>query len=143
MKLRLTLSITAALTLCSIQASDWRIHPTFDGEINYMVDTPSFTYFTGKVLPDNNFFPTSHSLFRYDKEGEELQSLSTINLLSDNTVSLIGYCSGGGYLRQWGCGQYPGLPSCLIVIFKDGQLNIILLNRRYDISCYGFRLCCD
>lgn len=98
MKLRLTLSITAALTLCSIQASDWRIHPTFDGEINYMVDTPSFTYFTGKVLPDNNFFPTSHSLFRYDKEGEELQSLSTINLLSDNTVSLIGYCSGGGYL---------------------------------------------
>lgn len=129
MKLRLTLSITAALTLCSIQASDWRIHPTFDGEINYMVDTPSFTYFTGKVLPDNNFFPTSHSLFRYDKEGRSfsrcLRSISCRTILSVLSAIVPGVVISRWYIPtmiltlsttmgMWSISRLTVLPHCHI-----------------------------
>lgn len=74
---------------------DWRMHPTFDGFVGRIIDTKKYTYFTSRT---QQYSATSRfnnkefrSLFRYDKDGDELQSLSTDNVLSDNLVSAIEY----------------------------------------------------
>lgn len=98
MRLRYPLSILLFLASAIPLFADWRMHPTFDGEVNHVVETPDYVYFTSRVLPSNNMFPDSFSLFRYDKNGEEMMSLSTDNLLSYNTVSSLEYSPERGYL---------------------------------------------
>lgn len=82
-----TISLLAALlTAVSLQAlPGWKIHPTFDGTVTRLVDTPRFVYFTSRTQPyeaGSAYNGTEHlSLFRYDKEGEELMALSSDNVL--------------------------------------------------------------
>lgn len=75
----------------------WKMHTTFDGEVDHVFETPKYVYFTSRAIPDMNG-QRRMSLFRYDKEGDEIQSLSTDNEMSSNTVSLVQYCPQKGYV---------------------------------------------
>lgn len=97
MKVLTTIAISFAVT-ASCAASDWKIHPTFDGEILHLVETPDYTYFTSRIMPVNDMYPDHHSLFRYEKGSGEIRALSTSNVLSANTVSTMAYCAEKGYL---------------------------------------------
>lgn len=83
MKRLFPLSILIALGApVNAGAADWRMHPTFDGEFTHVIETPDYVYFTNRVLPQrNNLFPDYITMFRYDKEGNEVQNLSTDNCL--------------------------------------------------------------
>lgn len=99
-----------ALSLCMLAfattataataAGTWRMHPTFDGRVTHVFDTPDHVYFTSRVLPDNNwiFNDPYFSLFRYDKKGDELISVGSDNLLSDNIFLNAAYCREKRYL---------------------------------------------
>lgn len=75
----------------------WKMHTTFDGEIDNIFETPDYVYFTSRALKDYQG-QRRMSLFRYDKAGDELQTLSTDNVLSSNTISLAQYCPQKGYV---------------------------------------------
>ena len=75
----------------------WKIHTTFDGEIDYMFETPKYVYFTSRAMPDMDG-ERRMSLFRYDKEGDELQALSTDNVLTSTSVSMVQYNPKKGYV---------------------------------------------
>ncbi len=92
------LILTLILSFGFAHASRWKMHPTFDGEIINLVETSGFVYFTSRAVPSSPMFEDVRSIFRYDKENDEMQSLSTDNLLSNNTVSEISYCPAKGYV---------------------------------------------
>lgn len=93
--------------------SDWRIHLNFDEEVTHVIETPDYVYFTSRRLPVNNNTEALSSLFRYDKKGEELLSLSTSNILNGNTVRDIIYNPAGGYLA---------------VLYKDYNIDLLYNN---------------
>lgn len=112
------LSLILLFTL-SVQAyaadADWRLHPIFDEEVSHVVETPDYVYFTSKHLVDNKTTSSLYSLFRYDKKGEELLSLSTMNLLNGNTVRDVIFNPAKGYLA---------------VLYKDYNLDLLYNNGR-------------
>ncbi len=99
-----TISLLAALlTAVSLQAlPGWKIHPTFDGTVTRLVDTPRFVYFTSRTQPyeaGSAYNGTEHlSLFRYDKEGEELMALSSDNVLMSANVARLDYSPEHGFM---------------------------------------------
>lgn len=93
----------------------WKMHTTFDGEIDYIFETPEYVYFTSRAMPDMNE-ERRMSLFRYDKDGDELQALSTDNLLSSNTISMAQYNPHKGYVVVLG-NNYD-----LTFIYDDGKV---------------------
>lgn len=100
---RLSSLLTAIFCILAAGAHpDWRMHPTFDEEVTRIVDTPRFTYFTSRTQPykpDSKYNSEEFlSLFRYDKEGDELLSLSTDNALASNIVSVLEYSPQKKYL---------------------------------------------
>lgn len=97
------LSLLITITALSVFAdSSWRMHNTFDGEVTRIVETGKFTYFTSRCQPykpGSEYNSTEYlSLFRYDKETEELLCLSSDNLLATNNVSKIEYSPEKGML---------------------------------------------
>lgn len=98
MKRILPLSLFLTASLAAYSAGNWRQHITFDEEVTHVVDTPDFTYFTSRTIPAGAKVGDLMSLFRYDKEGDELLPLSTDNLLSSNTVLDVQYSAEKGYL---------------------------------------------
>lgn len=97
--LSLLMTITA---FAAFADPSWRMHTTFDEEVTRIVDTGKFTYFTSRCLPytpGSEYNSTEYlSLFRYDKENDELLNLSTDNLLATNNVSKIEYSPEKGML---------------------------------------------
>lgn len=89
---------------------NWKIHPTFDEEVKHVVETPRFVYLTSRNMAKNTMNDTYHSLFRFDKEGEEFLSLSTDNLLSSGLINDVSYNSDKGYL---------------FVLFKDFNIDLL------------------
>ena len=89
------LSIVAALPLKADPR--WKIHTTFDGEIDNIFETPEYVYFTSRAMADMSG-QRRMSLFRYDKEGDEIQALSSDNHLSSSTISSAQYCPQKGYV---------------------------------------------
>ncbi len=75
----------------------WKMHVTYDGEIDNIFETPDYVYFTSRAMKDYQG-QRRMSLFRYDKAGDEIQTLSTDNVLSSNTVSKVQYCPQKGYI---------------------------------------------
>ncbi|MBD5357766.1 MAG: hypothetical protein HDR88_12295 [Bacteroides sp.] len=75
----------------------WKMHTTFDGTIDHVFETPEYVYFTSRAMADMNG-QRRMSLFRYDKEGDEIQALSPDNVLSSTTVSALQYCPQKGYV---------------------------------------------
>lgn len=78
--------------------TDWKLHPIFDEEVSHVVDTPDYVYFTSRNMEENSNNATFFSLFRYDKKGEELQSLSKSNYLNGNNITDLIYNPAGGYI---------------------------------------------
>lgn len=115
MKLRILIILPFCLwVLLALGAEQWKLHPTFDGSVFQIVDTPDFTY----IVSDNQpclpnvaeiAVPT-RSLFRYDKKGDELIALNTQNLLSDFNVSLVKFNPDKKYL---------------VVAYANGNIDII------------------
>lgn len=78
--------------------ANWRIHPIFDEVVEHVVETPDYVYFTSRNLTEQSPDEIFSSLFRYDKKGEELMSLSSGNILNGNNVRNIIYNPVKGYL---------------------------------------------
>lgn len=125
--LRLISLLVAALTVFSVGAdTHWKMHPTFDEAVTRVIDTPDFVYFTSRTQPydpESLYNSTEFlSLFRYDKGSEEIECLSTDNLLSSNTVS---------------CLEYSPEKRCLVVVYVNSDIDIIYDDgRTANISAY-------
>lgn len=109
----------------SLHAADsqWRFHPIFDEEVTHVVETPTYVYFTSRSIKDVPGQTNSYlSLFRYDKEGEELLPLSSSNFLNGNNVKEIMYNPQKGYLT---------------VLYTDNNIDLINNNGKVsNISTY-------
>lgn len=104
---------------------NWVIHPIFDEEVTHVVETPDYVYFTSKNLTEagnTTMMEIFNSLFRFDKKGEELQALSTTNMLNSNSVRDIIYNPAKGYLA---------------VLYKDYNLDFLYNNGKVvNMSAY-------
>lgn len=104
----------AGLIAPDSHAEQWRLHGTYAGQMEEVIDTPDYVYFLGtKTLynPDNPVISTLNGiLFRYDKKGEEMIVLDRSNLLSGNNVKAAAY----NYDRKY-----------LAVALEDGTINFI------------------
>ncbi|MCH5222888.1 MAG: hypothetical protein J1E82_02515 [Muribaculaceae bacterium] len=109
---RIIFILLAAIT--GIQAvmadGNWKMHPTFDEEVSHVIETPGYVYFTSRNMAINDYNNTYFALFRYDKSGEEIISLSTDNLLSGNLVNDVIYNPKKGYLA---------------VLLNDGKIDLL------------------
>ncbi|MCH5236944.1 MAG: hypothetical protein J1E95_04005 [Muribaculaceae bacterium] len=90
----LTLTISSGISA----DSNWRMHVSFDEFVNHVVDSPEFVYFTSRTFPAAANIEPYYTLFRYDKAGDELISLSTDNLLAYNIVQELQYNPEKKYL---------------------------------------------
>lgn len=125
-----TLSLTVALcAAASVWGNpNWKMHPTFDEAITRMIDTGNNVYFIGRTqLYNKNISEISSnvfSLFRYDKEADELMALSKDNLLSSNVVS---------------CVEYSPEKKMLVVVNSDHDIDLIYENGKSEnIPAYKF-----
>lgn len=95
-------------------AEEWRLHASYDGQIERLIDTPKYTYFLGTAqnyVKGNQVAGTLHGvLFRYDKEGEEMTHLNSQNILSGNIVRAIDYNFERNYL---------------VVAYDDGNIDLV------------------
>lgn len=103
----------AGVLISKADDSNWKMHPIFDEEVTHVVDTPDYVYFTSKNKKEGSTTPTFSSLFRYDKKGEELISLSTSNILNSTSVRDLIYNPTKGYMA---------------VLYKDYTLDFIYNN---------------
>lgn len=113
-------AVTSLLLLCcafAAGAEDWRLLPSYDGQMERVVDTSRYTYFLGAsrqyVKGDAVVGSLPGVLFRYDKEGEEMMHLNSQNLLSGNVVRSIEYNFDKKYL---------------VVAYDDGDIDLIYDN---------------
>ena len=97
-KLLFLFSIFLSVATLSLKAdANWRMHPTFDEEVTHIFETPRYVYFTSRNM-HADAANSSLALFRYDKEGDELISMSKDNLLSGNLIKDVIYNPDKGYL---------------------------------------------
>ena len=95
-------------------AEQWRLHPTFDGKIERIIDTPEYTYFLSRCQPfienagDNT--NTYFHLFRTDKDAEEIEFLCRQNLLSENIIH---------------CAEYNFDKNYLLIVYDNGNIDLV------------------
>lgn len=126
MKYILSLFMTLAVFLSAKADPNWKMHTTFDEEVTRVIDTGDAVYFTGRTQPYNPKLKACReeilSLFRFDKDSEEIQSLSTDNLLSSNTISNIEYSPEKGML---------------VVVYTNSDIDLIYDNgKTVNIPAY-------
>lgn len=106
--------IMASLPFLTVNAQQWRLHPSYDGQMERIIDTPDCVYFLGtkqEYNPNVAVMSELHGvLFRYDKQSDELEYLNSLNLLSGNTVR----CASYNYDKRY-----------LAVAFDDGNIDMI------------------
>lgn len=94
--------LALSVLLPGVSAAEWKLHSTFDNEIENVADTPDAVYFlcrADKYNPDLLSLSALHCfLFKYDKEADELIGMNRQNLLSDQNVTKIKYNPDRGYL---------------------------------------------
>lgn len=78
--------------------SQWKLYPIFNEAVTHLVETPDYVYFTSRNIQENNDTEPFLSLFRYDKEGDEIIALSAANLLNGNSIRDIIYNPQKGYV---------------------------------------------
>lgn len=97
--------------------SSWRLHPSFDGQVETICETPKNVYFLGTSQEysriNSRISKLYGVLFRFSKDGEELMGLNRSNLLSGNTVRCIGYNYDANYL---------------VVAYDDGDIDLLYEN---------------
>ena len=98
------ISIAVMIMLGSLMSmgEQWRLHPTYDGNVDRLIDTKDYTYLLGLAqmywtdVADTKL--KYGMLFRYSKDDEELLALNRQNMLSENIVVACEYNSEKGYL---------------------------------------------
>lgn len=131
-----------------MHAEQWRLHPTYDGNVERLIDTPDYLYVLsysqtyikdgGAAWADN--IKKYVSLFRYDKEGEEWEALSKQNYLSDNIVRMAEYNPEKKYLAiayntgnidlLYNSGEVTNIPGLKIADEVESRnINGIVFNR--------------
>ncbi len=113
---RIILSILSIFLLCgpAAFAEQWRLHPSYSGNVARIVETPLFSYILSYSEPyygagTDNAVPAL-SLFRYDKEADELTFLNAANGLSSNRIARIEYNKERRYL---------------MVAYLDGNIDLL------------------
>lgn len=109
----LSLLIAVFATVTAYADANWRMHTSFDGKIDHLVDTRYITYFTSQAMPEVEGRDTYLTLFKYDKKGDELINLSTDNILSGNTIHTV---------------QYNPNKKYLMVIYSDYDIDLLYDN---------------
>lgn len=130
MKPILALSIICGLSF-SLNASDqlWRLHPTFDEEVTHVINTPTYVYFTSRQLPKDNGLTGNYiSLFRFDKDGEELTAVTSENLLSSSPLLEVMRNVGKKYIMT------VGADFSIDLIYDDGKTASIPSYKNSSIS---------
>ncbi len=109
-------------------AEQWRLHPTFDGDIERIIDTPDYTYFLSNsqiYIPDRGDNGKIYrSLFRYEKNSEEIVYLNKMNLLSDNILQTAEYNPENKYL---------------VAVYDNGNIDLIYDDGKV-LNIQGFML---
>ena len=105
--------ILFSLCLFSVKGADsnWKLHPIFDEEVEHVLVTPSYVYFTSLQMMENNVNEVFRSLFRYDRKGDELMPLSSSNILNGNAVRHVIYNFRKGYVG---------------VVYKDYDIDLLM-----------------
>ena len=99
MKRLLSLILFVTFYFClNAGGANWKLHPIFDEEITHIVDTRDYVYFTSRNMALNDWNEVYLSLFRFDKKGEEIMSLSPSNFLNGNSIRDVVYNPEKGYL---------------------------------------------
>ena len=102
--------------------SDWKLHPIFDEEVTHIIDTPDYVYFTSRNMALNEWNDVFLSLFRYDKKGDEIISLSPSNILNGYNIREIAYNKDKRYL---------------VVLYKDYNIDLLQDDGKvYNIPYY-------
>lgn len=110
----LMLTLVVLIAPSAAWAADWRLHPTFDGNVDKIIDTPDYTYILSFNQPvivgtaDNG--SRMLSLFRYNKENEDITFLNCTNRLNATVVTDIAYNPDRKYL---------------LAAYADGNIDLI------------------
>ena len=117
MKHILSLALALSGTVAVWANPNWKIHTTFDEEVSRIVDTPSHTYFISRTQPYRANVAQNkdnlYSLFRYDKDADELMNLSADNLLTENVVQ---------------CVEYSPEKRMLVVVYANNNIDLLYDN---------------
>ena len=117
MKHILSLALALSGTVAMWANPNWKIHTTFDEEVSRIVDTPSHTYFISRTQPYRANVAQNkdnlYSLFRYDKDADELMNLSADNLLTENVVQ---------------CVEYSPEKRMLVVVYANNNIDLLYDN---------------
>ncbi len=110
------LLVTAVCSFAA-NASEWRLHPSYNGQMERVVETPNYTYFLGAAKSYTRGSAQTGTLdgmlFRYDKEGEEMMFLNKLNILSGGLVRSIEFNYDKNYL---------------VVAYEDGDIDLLYEN---------------
>ncbi len=83
-------------------AEQWRLHPSYSGNVSRIIETPDFSYILSFSEPfygaDTDNAVPALSLFRYDKGTEEIEFLNSSNKLNGNLVRCVAYNPDKRYL---------------------------------------------
>lgn len=105
MKKSLFILIAMILGIMGVKAdltADWKLHMPYDSWPVQLIETPDRVYILNRTfeyatnLPERSI--PSHSLFYYDKKGDEIISVNDRNNSNGNTVSCIAYNPTEKYL---------------------------------------------
>lgn len=114
------MTVMAVLMICGgmkAVASEWRVHHSYDGQMERVIDTPNYTYFLGASQKYNPAAASTSTLYgklmRYDKKGEEFQILGSRNGISGDIISAI---------------EYNRIKKCLAIAYNDGNIDILYDN---------------
>lgn len=92
----------AALGAKADLTADWKVYMPFDAWPVQVVETPKRVYFMSRTFEKNSGIAEraipSHSLFYYDKEGDETISINQRMNSNGNAVACIGYNDAKKYL---------------------------------------------
>lgn len=96
------LSIAGCVASMFAAQSQWRQYCSFDNPMQRVIDTPDYVYFTvygQPVVPNVTAMAQPKlMLYRYDKSGDELQAVNSMNDLKANIVNQVHYNAAKKYL---------------------------------------------
>lgn len=125
MKTAINYTLILILAICaSLNATaggNWRLHSSYDGNLQRLIDTPDNLYILSYPQPytpgSTDYSILYLSLFCYDKEADELEWLNIDNRLSGTNVRTAEYNPSGKYL---------------MVGYADGNIDIIHDNGKVE-----------
>jgi XTP/dITP diphosphohydrolase len=89
------LALLSMVSLFSASASQWKLYPTFTGDVESIIDTHDYTYMLCYAQELNTSKPSNKTpkinILRYDKNAEDTEFISSQNYLSENIVKFARY----------------------------------------------------